>query len=76
MEHFKTLEIWRVQHERAVLMPTGTKTFIFPIEDAEDGYADIEVNDFCKEVKALSMVLDRNNTKLIYRILYKVDYED
>lgn len=50
-----------------------TKTFIFPIEDAEDGYADIEVNDFCKDVKALSMVLDRNNAKLIYRILYKVE---
>lgn len=67
------------KHKGSALADRGiiqTKTFIFPIEDAEDGYADIEVNDFCKDVKALSMVLDRNNTKLIYRILYKVENED
>lgn len=53
-----------------------TKTFVFTLEDVEDGYADVEVNEFCRSVKAPSMVLDRCNTKLLYRILYKVDNED
>lgn len=53
-----------------------TKTFVFTLEDVEDGFADAEVNEFCREVKALSMVLDRYNSKLLYRIIYKVEYED
>lgn len=57
-------------------MNVRTKTFVFEIEDAEDGFADAEVNDFCDSVRAVSMVLDRYNSKLLYRIIYKVDYED
>ena len=53
-----------------------TKTFVFALEDVEDGYADAEVNEFCRSVKAPSMVLDRYNSKLLYRIIYKVEYED
>lgn len=57
-------------------MNVRTKTFVFEIEDAEDGIADCEVNDFCDSVRAVSMVLDRYNSKLLYRIIYKVEYEE
>ena len=57
-------------------MNVRTKTFVFEIEDAQDGFADAEVNEFCDAVRAVSMVLDRYNSKLLYRIIYKVEYED
>ena len=65
--------------ERMVHRGSGTadrgnikvRTFVFDIEDAEDGLADCEVNDFCDGVRAMSIVLDRYNSKMIYRILYK-----
>lgn len=49
------------------------KTFIYEIEDAEAGLADAEVNDFCDTYRAMSIMLDRHNSKLIYRILYKTE---
>lgn len=67
------------RHKGSALADRGNirvKTFIFDIQDAEDGFADIEVNDFCAEVRAMSIVLDRYNSKMIYRILYKVENED
>lgn len=47
------------------------KTFIFEMDDAIEGYADAEVNEFCAAHDATAIVLDRYNDKMIYRILYK-----
>lgn len=47
------------------------KTIICDIEDAEEGVADAEVNDFCEAHDVTAIVLDRYNGKMIYRILYR-----
>ena len=47
------------------------KTFVFPIDEAENGEADNVVNTFCSTHRALSIVLDRHNGKLIYRVIYR-----
>ena len=47
------------------------KTFIFEMDDAQEGYADAEVNLFCTDNNATAIVLDRYNDKMIYRVLYK-----
>jgi len=47
------------------------KTFIFELAQAESGDADDTVNAFCEVHGVMSIVLDRHNSKLIYRIIYK-----
>ena len=47
------------------------KTFVFDLDDCENGYADAEVNYFCESHSAMSIVLDRYNAKMIYRVLYR-----
>lgn len=47
------------------------KTLIFEMDDAIEGYADAEVNEFCSAHEATAIVLDRYNDKMIYRVLYK-----
>lgn len=47
------------------------KTLIFEMDDAIEGYADAEVNEFCAAHEATAIVLDRYNDKMIYRVLYK-----
>ena len=47
------------------------KTIICDIEDAEEGVADDEVNDFTSAHDVTAIVLDRYNGKMIYRILYR-----
>lgn len=51
--------------------PIQTKTFVFELSDVESGFADEQVNMFCREHKTMSVVLDRHNSKLIYRIVYR-----
>lgn len=51
--------------------PLQIKTFVFGIDDAESGKADDTVNTFCSRHGAMSIVLDRHNGKLIYRIIYR-----
>lgn len=45
------------------------KTIVHEIDDAE--LADAEVNDFCEVHEVTAIVLDRYNSKMIYRILYR-----
>jgi hypothetical protein len=47
------------------------KSFVFEMDDAQSGYADAEVNDFCASHLAVSIVLDRYLSKMIYRVLYR-----
>lgn len=47
------------------------KTFIFEINEAEEGLADAEVNEFCDANNASAIVLDRCGEKMIYRVLFK-----
>lgn len=51
------------------------KTLIFEMDDAIEGYADAEVNEFCAAHEATAIVLDRYNDKMIYRVLYKEEQE-
>ena len=51
--------------------PMQVKTFIFTIEEAENGHADDTVNAFSRSNSTVGIVLDRHNGKLIYRILYR-----
>ncbi|MBO4785738.1 MAG: hypothetical protein J5510_01575 [Prevotella sp.] len=51
--------------------PLQVKTFVFPLEQAEAGEADETVNAFCAVHGAMSIVLDRHNSKLIYRVIYR-----
>lgn len=47
-----------------------TKTFVCDMEKVTDGSADDEINTFCQCHDTKSIVLDRHNSKLIYRIVY------
>lgn len=51
--------------------PLQVKTFVFSLEAVESGEADDTVNFFCARHGAMSIVLDRHNGKLIYRIIYR-----
>ena len=51
--------------------PLQTKTFVFNLEAVESGEADDTVNAFCNLHGAMSIVFDRHNGKLIYRIIYR-----
>lgn len=51
--------------------PLQVKTFVFAIESVESGEADDTVNAFCAVHGAMSIVLDRHNGKLIYRVIYR-----
>lgn len=51
--------------------PLQTKTFVFEMAQVESGDADETVNAFCALHGAMSMVLDRHNGKMIYRIIYR-----
>lgn len=48
-----------------------SKSFIFDFDAVENGTADKQVNDFCRERDVLSILFDRHQAKIIYRILYK-----
>lgn len=64
----------KLTHRGAANASVGSlrvKTIIYDIEDAEDGVADAEVNDFCSAHEVTAIVLDRYNGKMIYRILYR-----
>jgi hypothetical protein len=64
----------KLRHRGAANIDMGglrVKTIICDIEDAEEGVADAEVNDFCSCHEATAIVLDRYNGKMIYRILYR-----
>lgn len=51
--------------------PIQVKSFVFSLEAVEGGEADETVNAFCSLHGAMSIVLDRHNGKLIYRIIYR-----
>lgn len=58
-------------HDKLLRNPLQVKTFVFPLEAVESGEADDTVNSFCSRHGAMSIVLDRHNGKLIYRIIYR-----
>ena len=51
--------------------PLQVKTFVFGLDAVESGEADDTVNAFCSLHGAMSIVFDRHNGKLIYRIIYR-----
>lgn len=64
----------RLRHRGGVSAERGSirvRTIICDLPDAEDGVADAEVNEFCEQHDVVSIVLDRFNAKMIYRILYR-----
>lgn len=67
----------RFKHKGGVSGPgLRVKTLIFEMDDAIEGYADAEVNEFCATHEATAIVLDRYNDKMIYRILYKEENDE
>lgn len=51
--------------------PLQVKTFVFTFEDVENCEADDTVNAFCAIHNTVGIVLDRHNSKMIYRIIYR-----
>lgn len=51
--------------------PIQVKTFVFEMSETEPEDMDAVVNAFCRDHKPMSVVLDRHNSKLIYRVVYK-----
>lgn len=49
--------------------PMQVKTFVFDLDDCSD--ADEKVNAFSEMHQVMSIVLDRHNSKLIYRVIYR-----
>lgn len=49
-----------------------TKTFIFPLSDAETGHADEVVNAFCRTHGAASIMFATINQCLVYRVFYYI----
>lgn len=64
----------KLRHKGAAVAERGkihVKTYVFTLDDAQSGLADAEVNDFSDMHGCVSMVLDRFNDKMLYRILYR-----
>ena len=51
--------------------PLQVKSFVFSLDAVESGEADEAVNKFCAEHGAMSIVFDRHNGKVLYRIIYR-----